>query len=401
MLAGIVIGFSDGEKVTLGCSKKGRIWSHARGNIKELTEWCTEIGDKLLDPDIDPDAVLSGTLRPSTRTMRPEVLPLFVDWDPAIYDAGEGAFEFRTERSVYTIANAELRLVAPSMDGPLQFEFHTDDLNVQFQMDLSERIDGQESIAEYSITKLSATLVNVVVGRQQYAIEEFFKEYVPIFWFIDGSFLDGNRYVTARQQLLPFPKENILGRNWAGTDIGIEPQGVNPIATNSIQYAIIQELCAGDFEVVYDDDGSGEIADVIAIKDSDESIDIHLFHLKAAENSTVGNDITNLYEVCGQAQKSVIWKHKDSKEFFDHLFRRREKKRGGNTISRLQKGTEETLERFRRVAKNEKPCKFHISIVQPSISKQNASESILLLLSATSKYVKDVAAINLGVVGSA
>jgi superfamily II DNA or RNA helicase len=394
------VGFSDGDKVSLGCSKKGRIWSYARGNIKELTEWCTTVGSKLIDPDIDPDAVLRGTLKPATRTTRPQVLPFFVDWDPSIYDAREGAFEFRTERAVYTIASADLRLTNPTESEPLQFKFCTDDLTIEFQMDLSERIDDQESIAEYSITKLSNVLVTVVIGRRQFTIEEFFKEYVPIFWFIDGSFLDGNRYVTATQQLPPFPKERIMARDWTGTDIGNEPQGVNPLSINSIQYAIIQELAASDFEVVYDDDGSGEIADVIAIRDGD-TIDIHLFHLKASKNGTVNNDITNLYEVCGQTQKSVIWKHKNSKEFFGHLFRRLEKRRGIHTISRLRKGTEETLEKFHRIAKNQKPTKFYITLVQPSISKRDASDNILQLLAATSKYVKDVAAIDLKVIGSA
>ncbi|HMJ67383.1 MAG TPA: DEAD/DEAH box helicase family protein [Cyclobacteriaceae bacterium] len=394
------VGFYEGEKTSLGCSKKGRIWSYARGNIKELTEWCTQLGGKLLDPNIDPDTVLRGTLRPSTVTTRPQVLPLFVDWDPLIYGADEDAFEFRTENATYTPATAELRLINTSESGPLQFEFHTDGLNIPFQMDLTEKVIGQESIAEHTIVKLSPTLVTVAIGRRQYSIEDFFQMYVPIFWFIDGSFLDGNRYVTTRQHLIPFPKENIIARNWANVNIGIEPQGVSPIATISIQYAIIQELCSLDFEIVYDDDGSGEIADVIAIKDNLASIDIHLFHLKAAEGANVSNDITNLYEVCGQAQKSVIWKHKDSKEFFDHLFRRREKKRGSHSINRLQKGTEEILDKFRRVARNEKPSKFYITIVQPSISKQSSSENILLLLAATSKFIKDVASVNLDVIGS-
>jgi len=202
------------KKLRSDGSKKGRIWSYARGNIKELTEWCSQLGDKLLNPNIDPDTVLSGTLRPSTVTARPNVLPLFVDWDPSVYDADEGAFEFRREGAVYTPATAELRLVNPSENGPLQFEFHGDDINVAFQMDLSERKEGQESIAEHKVTKLSPILIAVVVGRRSFTIEEFFNEYIPIFWFIDGSFLDGNRYVATRQQIVPFPKENIVARNW-------------------------------------------------------------------------------------------------------------------------------------------------------------------------------------------
>ncbi len=41
---------------------------------------------------------------------------------------------------------------------------------------------------------------------------------------------------------------------------------------------------------------------------------------------------------------------------------------------------------------------FEIFIVQPSLSKQNTSESILTLLGVTSNYLKEVADINLRVI---
>lgn len=68
-----------------------------------------------------------------------------------------------------------------------------------------------------------------------------------------------------------------------------------------------------------------EISDIIRMNDSDEVIDIHLFHLKYAKGGIVSNNIDNFYQVCGQAQKSLKWKHSEGKEFFNHLFRRKKK----------------------------------------------------------------------------
>ncbi len=62
------VGYEDGEKVTVGASRKGRIWSHRRGRVDQLADWCRKIGDKLLDASINPDDVLKGTLDVKTIT---------------------------------------------------------------------------------------------------------------------------------------------------------------------------------------------------------------------------------------------------------------------------------------------------------------------------------------------
>ena len=55
-------GFENGERVTIGASRKGRVWSHQRDRVDKLAAWCKKLGEKLLDANIDPDEVLKGTL---------------------------------------------------------------------------------------------------------------------------------------------------------------------------------------------------------------------------------------------------------------------------------------------------------------------------------------------------
>jgi len=52
------------------------------------------------------------------------------------------------------------------------------------------------------------------------------------------------------------------------------------------------------------------------------------------------------------------------------------------------------------IIKNEIPVEFEIYIVQPGLSKANASEDILTLLAVTDTYMKEFADINLKVISS-
>ena len=128
------------------------------------------------------------------------------------------------------------------------------------------------------------------------------------------------------------------------------------------------------------------------------SLFVQFYHLKFAKEGLVNTRVDNFYEVCGQAQKSIHWKHKSGFEFFQHLLRREIKVRSGSEKSRLEKGLRVDIERLLLIAKNKKPMNFEIFIVQPSLSKQNTSISIMTLLGVTANYLKEVGDIDLKVI---
>lgn len=181
--------------------------------------------------------------------------------------------------------------------------------------------------------------------------------------------------------------------------MAVESQGVAPnIKTNSIQYRVIQRLMDGDYDIIYDDDNAGEIADVITLKQADNEIHIELYHLKFAQGGRVSDRIGNFYEVCGQAQKSANWKYKEAEDFVDHMLRRETKREGGNECSRIQKGDKETLVKLLKLVKKKIPVSYSIYIVQPGASKVGASDEILTLLGVTDSYLKDRTGIDLRVI---
>lgn len=391
-------GFELGEKVSLGCSYKGRIWSRAKGDIQQLIDWCDSLGKKLIRDDINPNTILKETLMRNSVSMRPAVLPFAVDWNEFTYLEPETRISFVINNKVYELYNTELQIVSPTENNDLTFELVTPNENIKFRQELFN--NGEYDDYTFKRYAGNQEVFLVRVGKRQILIEKYFQEFPPTWWFVDGSSLSGNDYVELKQLVQKYPKEKILGRAWPGVDTKKEAQGIDPKITNSIQYKIIEDLSAGDFDIVYDDDYSGEIADIITVKLNENVINIQLYHLKYAKEGKVSQRIDNLYEVCGQAVKSVNWKFKESREFFEHILRRETKKRKGKSCSRIEIGDKDKLSLIKEMARKRFPVEFEIFIVQPALSSINPSDEQLTLLGMADSYLTEKANINLTVIGT-
>lgn len=391
-------GFEDGNKITLGCSYKGRIWSYLRNDLKGFINWCDNLGKKLMNESIDPNQVLRDTLIPEVITEIPHLFPTYIDWDDNFYDFPESKIEININ-GIFNSAYCTIEIINENDQGVVDFQVVTPNGSAKFRKELF--IDSDQDGNKYPnfrIIKLDTTQGDVRIASRTLTLLEYFNQFPPIIWFADGSALQGNEYVQLKQVIQPYPTEKLIDWNWDGVDLKKEAQGIHPLKKDSIQYKVIQDLLADEFDIVYDDDYSGEIADIITIKEYENEINVQFYHLKFAKDGLVNTRIDNFYEVCGQAQKSIHWKHKSGFEFFQHLLRREVKVRNGSERSRIEKGTKADLERFLAIAKNKKPMNFEIFIVQPSLSKRNTSEPIMTLLGVTANYLKEVADIDLRVI---
>lgn len=392
------VGYKEGEKISLGCSVKGKIWSYQRGNLSELTKWCKAIGEIVEDDSIDPNVVLQHTLAIENLSQRPlNVMPVLIDWNPEMYENIENRYQIYIDGVPFDLAHIELGLNNPSMDQPLQFSVDTELSSVRFQINLGVHEETNEAF--YEVVQLTNEVCSIQYGNKNESLLQFFQDNVPTIWFADGSQLFGNLYVKLKNQPDVISQDSIITDDWIGVNIEKESQDIAPYIQDSIQYYFIQKI-RNDFQLIYDDDGKGEIADIIGINDMDNVIDVHLFHLKYALNGQVGNNIDNFYQVCGQAQKALKWKHKDGREIFTHLFKRKVKSLGGISCSRIIKGTEDDLENLLEQAKWTKTIRYHMYIVQPALSKANASNDILLLLGNVQHCLATVGNIDLKVYSS-
>ena len=399
-------GFEDGNKTAVGASYKGRIWSlNGAGDILIFKKWCLEQGKKLTNNDIDGNLILSQTLIPKTVHSVPnKAIPFSIDWDDVIWSELENHFVFNllgTESHVYN-TDIVLQEENPVQGDSIFFAVTNGLQRVEFKMRLFENTQNPANpYSDYCIEQLTNGKASIRYGRNDVSLTDFFYDNAPTIFFTDGSSLCGTEFIELNTPPAIYDRNRIEGWNWLDVNLAIESQGVLPnIKTNSIQYHVIQKLMEEDYDIIYDDDNAGEIADVITLKKVENQINIELYHLKFAYEGEVTNRISNFYEVCGQAQKSANWKYKEAEEFIGHLLRREMKHEGGYECSRIQKGDKETLVKLLKLAKKKIPVNYSIYIVQPGVSKVRITNEILTLLGVTDSYLKDKTGIDLRVITS-
>lgn len=131
---------------------------------------------------------------------------------------------------------------------------------------------------------------------------------------------------------------------------------------DSIQRHIIERLIAqGDvYDVIFDDDGSGESADVVAMRLSGSKLTVHLHHCKFSSDPNAGARLDDLYEVCGQTPKSIRGRERPD-IFLRHLLKREADRRRAGRPSRFERGTSATVNGWLNRWKE-----FPLSSAQPS-----------------------------------
>ena len=397
-------GFEDGNRTTVGASRKGRIWSHRRDRVDQLAAWCKAIGAKLLDENIDPDEVLRGTLEAKAVTVRPALMPITVDWPEEMYTAAEMLWSIVIGEEAHPLSELDLEIVSPSVDGPLRFRIVADDQEAELELELFEDQEGPN----YRFVMRGNERIQVRRGERAEAEDatDFFYEDPPMIWFSDGSALEGNDFIPLKTTHPPYDAAKILAWDWAGVDIKKESQGQQK-EPDSIQARVVATLMNGDYDMIIDDDGKGEAADVVTIKligdaAAPSRIDVEFYHCKYSLAAAAGRRIEDLYEVCGQAQKSISWmsSHDKRTDLFTHLLRREARRREAEGASRYEKGDGELLLTIREMSRL-CPLSLKIFIVQPGLSKVQATREQLELLSVTDTYLMETYRLPFVVIASA
>ncbi len=228
----------------------------------------------------------------------------------------------------------------------------------------------------------SDDLAKAICGDQTMA--EYFADDAPQIDFGDGSFLIySHLYVPPKElNLAPVMDTAIVPWNWTGTNPRIESQGPER-RPDSIQYRVIQELKKGDYDIIFDDDGTGEFADVIAIKIRETTVDVLMCHCKYAGTDAGAARLDDLYEVAGQSLKSVQFCHKP-KRFLRNILNREKRRLERGEPTRFDRGTIGALRRL-YASWDQYRFEYKVWIVQPGISKTAATQPILQLLGLVEK----------------
>lgn len=377
----MVVGYTDEGKVSLGCSRKGKIWAQERTNdFGRWMDWCHELGRSLSDESISTDGIIERLIQPELVIEIPAKPPVAIDWYEGMSVLDEDSWVFTINGHQARIYDCELELLSHEVGDGIHFAVLAESERAEFKMSINEEgvsytlKEGQIASAEKSSTPIQ--------------LERWFHEYPPIVFFADGDSLVADELFALPDTDIPyFPDDHFEIWDWDGVNIRVESQGLER-RQDSIQARVISEVATTTgSHVIFDDDGTGEIADVVAFELDGNHVTVRLYHCKFSSADTPGARVGDLYEVCGQAQRSIR-RCERPQRLIDRLLKREGDRIRRSQPSRLIKGNVEQLKQL-RARRYQLEYKFEIYVVQPgySFNKKNSKHS--QVLASTESFVID------------
>ena len=376
------VGYNGNGRISIGCSFKGRIWSRWVESLDFWRDWCNEISAKLLDDNINVEDVFKGVLIPEIVRQRPNVIPCAVEWPIDFQLEYEEKATIVLPLGEYPAWEVEISLATFDETSPLRFKLSNDHFTATFEL----RFDPSNNNAHYVC--IDNPDIQIRIGRKQEKMVEYFRENGPLFRFVDQSVLESNYYTRLKNnEFIKIDSENITVWDWNDVDITKESQGINKERIDSIQYRAICILKNGDYDIIFDDDDSGEIADIITIKNRNDKIEFEFYHCKFSSYPRPGSRVDDLYVVCGQTQKSIIWKQ-NGFALIERMLARERSRIASNGLSRFEKGDVRKLQEIKNKLKKY-PFDLKINIVQPGVDSTAITEPMHQILGSTKSYLLD------------
>lgn len=366
-----VKGVSAGNNITIGYSSASKVWSNRYDQIPLFIKWCKDVGSKILsskevNTNSNFDNIPKGIL---INEFPHEVY--FGTWNaetymnPPIISVGD------TSSNVVQILDFDICIIKENNfnNKRVLIDLKHNDITIPLSYDFEDHYkirDGQDD--DYNVSFESED-INLI-----YYLNEF-----PLDLYLTENFEEISNHeflASPKVEINPFDVGQIFVFDWElyKTDTKQEFG-----TRNSIHETLKAYLLISNYDIIIYDHGSGEIADFLTVK-NDSEIKIELYHVKAAKgDSATGNRVDEVYEVVGQAIKSLKWLINFS-TFIKHL-----KRRTHNKSEKYIKGDSAILE---SIFSESKRKSFEINIVQPGISKSGFTQKIGELFAACDHYIR-------------
>jgi superfamily II DNA or RNA helicase len=377
-----VIGFEEGERVTLGAARKGRIWSQlVADSIFEWVRWCRRLGPRLQDSSIELDALFRSFVRPRPLESRPNLMPLAIDWTWTAFAGMSESVQLEVNGNRAHLIDVDLALTEHREQGPIRFQVRGDGFDLPYEALV------QEGGLAHRALETEARIVRERADPEPLSV--YLDREGTLVWFEQEVLIEGPGLLfELERDPSPIDLDQLVVLDWTDVDITRESQGAHRDPATVQARAATRLIGLRDWDVVLDDDGTGEIADLVALKAHADRLILHLVHCKFSSESVPGARVQDQYEVCGQAHRSAHHRQHLS-ETIKNLIRR-ERKRRQRGASGLLVGGDDDLLAFEELVRVRRP-ELHVTVVQPGLSKAAAQTRHVQLLGAADVYVKEIA----------
>ena len=375
------LGYEDGERVLWGgTQRRGKIWQAKTGTVSEWMEWTATTWAKVTSEDQLGTNITRDFLRPQRMDGPHASHPIAAQW-------GEQAQMRQSDRQAIIFGESEVPLIMVdvdiaevTVDGAITLRLAAEGVSSEYQLTVSKDLS-----VGYRHEHVSGPAVRFRKARDEaITLEEYLQKDPFIVRYADGTYSYNCYHIATKIDAGVFDKERLEVWDWTGIPLNKESMHKERDEA-TIQYRSYVRL-RDEYDLVFNDDGHGEAADLICLKDVDEStIRLCLVHCKGAHGGHVSQDIRNFYIVCGQAQKNITAKHKGLPRLYHDLKRRHDAwvKVGA---SRFLKGDMKGLAYFKEKARRAK-LQFEVVLVQPGASVSTVTDDSLRLLATTELYL--------------
>jgi len=360
------------ESITIGYSSASKVWSSAYKNLPDYIGWVEEIGRKITNNSIKvktntnydyvpmpeklesyPDNIFFGDFCEETYSSSPVVkshtIPMFLK---------------RLSDCTIEIVKIEKTKVVVSIGADGIIERFTCDLQGKY---LAETGDFYTNI-----------------GTVQCSLTDYLNDNPISFKTYDDTLISGFEiYQGIPDNDFSYDQNQIESIDWDsyGTDVGVEyctEKTKDVVSIQDTLKTILQENSNNKY-ILYDH-GSGEIADYIAIQEDDNRLIVRLYHVKKKSGKGFNSSIEDVYEVAGQAVKSITWLTTKGK-FADKISNR-------HKVGHCKLLYGEFSDFIGELRSTTKQIVGYIVIVQPALSKSvPMPDKIQEVLAAASSYI--------------
>jgi hypothetical protein len=347
--------------------------------MKHWVDWCDHIGGKLTDDTISVDSILASFIRPEVLEKWPDLVPLGAEWPGELLQAGiDGpVIELGDDRVPFVLAELTIVEYAP---GPPLVTVRTPEWEAQYRVD----VDGNGM----TVTPVDNDPI-VLRPRSAAPLSSWLSRRGFRILLEDDAVIEPpGLLLRPPRDVPPIDSERLIPTDWTGINIRKESRGAgrNPA---TVQARALEVIMADGWDVVIDDDGSGEIADIVALRTAAGNLTVRLVHCKYSSEDQPGSRVVDFYELCGQAQKSARYRA-NLRAMIDRLISRERQRVSRGAPSGLERGSLDDLYQLSDDLTRYRP-ELEITIVQPGLSKNGASHPVLHLLGCTETYVREVA----------
>ncbi|MEN8422259.1 DEAD/DEAH box helicase family protein [Acinetobacter junii] len=353
------IGFKEGKPISIGASIKGKVWSPSKAaDLKEWKEWCINIGKVITDPNIDANQILEDSAEKIQLEEYPDnMVVLGTDWAEDLYEKIH-KLTLEVDGISYLLSEAKINFINFTTQ-TAHFKISIYETEILFSLTLG----GEKG---FQIERLEDKKIYISgIKKDEILLKKFLEDYPPTLFLINSDTIAGCIHTKfSDKPEYRIPKERMEALEWNDVNFKIESiYKDGGMRTNSIQEFMMKKFISDGANIVFNDDNSGEAADIIAIFKEENLIRFELAHCKYSKEKA-GARLSDLYEVCGQAIISLRYKWRPE-ELIRHLLRRNQT--GVLAGKRFYYGEQDELNEINKALKYTN-VEFVFSIAQPGVN---------------------------------